>query len=58
MVDEARASEMPLPAIDNPFAGQLMRLTLLLKIVQSTPVRAPVVVELAFQIENTQLVLL
>jgi hypothetical protein len=58
VVVEARAREIPLPAIESPLADPDMILTLLLNVVQSVPVRAPVVVAFAFQIENTPVVLL
>jgi hypothetical protein len=58
VVAEARAREIPLPAIESPFADPDTTPTLLLNVVQSVPVSAPVVVEFAFQIENTPVVLL
>ena len=56
--DDARASEIPVPAIERPLGVHETIPTLLLNVVQSVPVSAPVVVALAFQIENTPVVLL
>ncbi len=50
--------EMPLHAIERPLAAPVMRLTLLLKVDQSLPVIAPVVVEFAVFIANTPVRLL
>lgn len=58
MVDEAREREIPLPAIESPLAAPDMRLTLLLKRVQSPPVRAHVVELFAVAMVNTPVRLL
>ena len=58
IVVDARARDMPEPAIERPLAVPETSETLLLNIVQSAPISAPVVVALAFHIENTHVVLL
>jgi nucleoside diphosphate kinase len=58
VVEDARPREIPEPEIERPFGEPEITPTLLLNVVQSVPVSAPVVVELAFQIENTPVVLL
>jgi 3-polyprenyl-4-hydroxybenzoate decarboxylase len=58
VVLEARPREMPLHAIESPFAAPEIRLTLLLKVFQSTQVIAPVVVEFAIFIPNIPVKLL
>jgi len=54
----ASPREIPLHAIESPFATPVIRLTLLLKVVQSIQVIAPVVVEFAIFIPNTPVRLL
>lgn len=58
VVELASPREMPLHAIERPLAVPAMRLTLLLNVVQSIPVIAPVVVEFAIFIPNTPVKLL
>jgi hypothetical protein len=56
----ARARESPVPMRESQFVGERIERApcLLLNVFQSVPVSAPVVVEFAFQIENTPVVLL